>query len=91
MPETFSVRSIYLAFFVVLASISLLQGQGKVYLVLGSDTAIWDGMGVDRFNDSYVDALFTDPSYNAYRVMDQSFRSQLVDSYGQTMKFTWWM
>ncbi|MCX6142655.1 MAG: T9SS type A sorting domain-containing protein [Ignavibacteriales bacterium] len=70
---------------------SILQGQAKVYLVLGSDTAIWDGMGVDRFNDTYVDALFTDPTYNAYKVMDPSFRTPLVDSYGQTIKFTWWM
>jgi hypothetical protein len=80
-----------LTLFVALVSFSSLQAQGKVYLVLGSDTAIWDGMGTDRFNDTYVDALYTDPSQNAYKVMDQAFRSSLVDSYGQTMKFTWWM
>jgi hypothetical protein len=67
------------------------QGQGKVYLVLGSDTAIWDGMNTDRFNDTYVDALFTDPTYNGSKVMEQAFRTPLMDSYGQTMKFTWWM
>jgi hypothetical protein len=48
-------------------------------------------MGVDRFNDTYADALFTDPTNNAYKVMDPSFRTPLVDSYGQTIKFTWWM
>ena len=91
MPKTLSERPILLALFVVLSSISLLRGQGKVYLVLGSDTAIWDGMDVAKFSCTYSDALFTDPSRNAYKVMDQSFRNQLVDSYGQTMKFTWWM
>ena len=72
-------------------SVAHLMGQGKVYLVLGSDTAIWDGMDVGKFNSTYVDALFTDPTQNAYKVMAASFRDQLVDSYGQTMKFTWWM
>ena len=91
MPKILSGKAVYLALFVTLASISLLKAQGKVYLVLGSDTAIWDAMDVDRFNDTYVDALFTDPTYNAYKVMDQSFRSQFVDSYGQSVKFTWWM
>jgi hypothetical protein len=91
VPRIFTAKTLCLALLVALASISLLRGQGKVYLVLGSDTAIWDGMGVDRFNDTYVDALFTDPTNNAYKVMDQSFRSQLLDSYGQTVKFTWWM
>lgn len=91
MPKIFSAKAVYLVLFVALASISLLRGQGKVYLVLGSDTAIWDAMNVDRFNDTYSDALFTDPTYNAYKVMDQSFRNQLFDSYGQTVKFTWWM
>ena len=91
MPKTLSERPILLALFIVLSSISLLRGQGKVYLVLGSDTAIWDGMDVAKFSCTYSDALFTDPSRNAYKVMDQSFRNQLVDSYGQTMKFTWWM
>ena len=75
----------------LVSSSSLLLGQGKVYLVLGSDTAIWDGMNVDRFNDTYSDALFTDPTNNAYKVMAASFRAPLVDSYGQTIKFTWWM
>jgi hypothetical protein len=72
-------------------SASHLTGQGKVYLVLGSDTAIWDGMDVGKFHCTYVDALFTDPARNAFKVMDPAFRNQLVDSYGQTMKFTWWM
>ena len=75
----------------VLSTSSILKAQGKVYLVLGSDTAIWDNMDTGRFQCTYNDALFTNPTMNAYRVMDPSFRNPLVDSYGQTMKFTWWM
>ncbi len=64
---------------------------GKVYLVIGSDTAIWTGMNVARFHCTYDQSLYTDPSRNAYRVMDPAFRADLVDSYGQPMKMTWWM
>jgi len=72
-------------------SFSLLHAQGKVYLVLGSDTAIWDGMDVASYNCTYSLALYTDPDRNAYKVMDPAFRNPIVDSYGQTVKFTWWM
>ncbi|MCB9508927.1 MAG: T9SS type A sorting domain-containing protein [Deferribacteres bacterium] len=65
--------------------------QGKVYLVIGSDTAIWDGMNTARYTCYYDQSLFTDPARNAYRVMDPAFRANLVDSYGQPMKMTWWM
>lgn len=68
-----------------------LFATGKVYLVLGSDTAIWDGMDVARYNCYYHPGLYTDPARNAYGVMDPAFRNQFVDSYGQTMKLTWWM
>lgn len=62
-----------------------------VYLVLGSDTAIWDGMSTTRYHNTYNQSLYTDPSMNAYEVMDPAFRAQYVDSYGQPMKMTWWM
>ncbi|MBN2355367.1 hypothetical protein JXO59_04600, partial [candidate division KSB1 bacterium] len=64
---------------------------GEVYLVLGSDTAIWDGMSTSRYHCTYRADLYTDPSRNAYRVMDPTFRNNLRDSYGQPMKLTWWM
>jgi hypothetical protein len=70
---------------------SHLLAQGTVYLVLGSDTAIWEGMDVGRFHCTYNLGLYTDPSRNAFAVMDATFRNQLVDSYGQPVKFTWWM
>ena len=64
---------------------------GEVYLVLGSDTAIWEGMDTSRYHCHYNIDLYTNQTRNAYKVMDPAFRSPMVDSYGQTMKFTWWM
>ena len=69
----------------------LISGTGKVYLVLGSDTAIWDGMSVGRYHCYYNIELYTNPTQNAYKVMDPAFRAQFVDSYGQPLKMTWWM
>jgi hypothetical protein len=65
--------------------------QGTVYIVLGSDTAIWEGMHTDRYHNTYRLGLYTDPARNAYRVMDPSFREPLTDSYGTPVKLTWWM
>jgi hypothetical protein len=65
--------------------------QGTVYLVLGSDTAIWEGMNTSRYNNYYNLGLYTDPARNAYKVMDPAFRNQIVDSYGTPVKLTWWM
>lgn len=69
----------------------LFAKAGKVYLVLGSDTAIWDGMSVSRYNCTYNLSLYTDPTRNAQKVMDASWRLKLRDSYGTPMKLTWWM
>ncbi|MCF7809110.1 MAG: T9SS type A sorting domain-containing protein [Candidatus Marinimicrobia bacterium] len=82
------IISFYLIF--ILLPISLFSA-GTVYLVLGSDTAIWDGMSTSRYHDTYDQSLFTDPLQNAYKVMDPAFRAPLVDSYGTPMKMTWWM
>ncbi len=68
-----------------------LCAAGKIYLVLGSDTALWDGMDVARHDPHYTLALYIDPALNAYAVMDPAFRTRLVDSYGTPMKLTWWM
>jgi len=65
--------------------------SGVVYLVLGSDTAIWEGMGTATFNDFYNIDLYTNLNRNAYAVMDPNFRAQIKDSYGQPLKLTWWM
>ena len=65
--------------------------QGTVYLVLGSDTGIWEGMDVSRYQCTYTPGLFTDPTRTTAQVMDPSFRAGLVDSYGTPVKLTWWM
>lgn len=91
VPHISKTRSFLAVLAVFLGSLSILSAQGKVYLVLGSDTAIWDGLDVAKFNCTYALSLFTDPGRNAYKVMDPAFRSQNLDSYGQTIKFTWWM
>ncbi len=65
--------------------------SGNVYLVIGSDTAIWDGMSVNRFNNFYNIDLYANPMRNAYRVMDPQFRAGLKDSHGNPLKMTWWM
>ena len=78
-------------FLLLLSFVILSFGAGKVYLVIGSDTAIWDGMSTSRYHCYYDIDLYTNPSRNAYPVMDPSFRANLVDSYGQPLKMTWWM
>lgn len=88
----FVLRKCVFVFLAILITFNTsLFAAGKVYLVLGSDTAIWDGMDVARYNCYYNPILYTDPNGNTYGVMDPAFRNQFVDSYGQTMKLTWWM
>lgn len=69
----------------------LVTNPGVVYLVLGSDTAIWEGMNVNQYRCYFNIDLYTNPLRNAYKVMDPAFRSWFVDSYGQPLKMTWWM
>jgi hypothetical protein len=76
--------------FILLLLISVFP-QGKVYLVLGSDTAIWDAMDVAKYNCTYNLNLFTAPTSNTAVVMGESFRNPIVDSYGNKLKLTWWM
>ncbi len=81
----------YLVSIILLSFSQNVFSQGKVYLVLGSDTAIWDGLGTATYHDTYNYSLYTDISRNAYKVMDDAFRNQIKDSYGNTLKMTWWM
>ena len=77
-------------FLSIFAMVSALN-SADVYLVIGSDTAIWDGMNTARFNEFYNIDLYTNPQRNAYRIMDPAFRARLVDSDGNPLKMTWWM
>ena len=64
---------------------------GKVYLVLGSDTAIWDGLDWGRYHCHYDVSLYADATRNASKVMAETFRQQFKDSFGNPLKLTWWM
>ena len=67
---------------------------GHVYLVVGSDTAIWNaGTTVDVYtrHPHYSQDSFTVPGNPSFQVMDPSWRNQYRDSSGQPIKFTWWM
>jgi len=78
----------------LLASYLLIEtalSQGKVYLVLGSDTAIWDAMDVSKYHCTYNLDLYTAASSNTSVVMSESFRNQITDSNGGKLKMTWWM
>ena len=68
-----------------------MQATGTVYLVFGSDTAIWQGMSTPQYNCTYDLSLYTNAERNAYAAMDPAFRAQMLDSYNQPMKMTWWM
>lgn len=85
------MRLIRLTGVLMILTAAAVFGGGKIYLVIGSDTAIWTGMDVSRYNCFYDQALYTDPNRNAAKVMDPAFRASMLDSYGNTMKLTWWM
>ena len=86
-----SIHFVIITIALILYTTAQLAAAGKVYLVLGSDTAIWNGMDVARYNCYYSPLLYTDPSANAYGVMDPTYRNAMTDSYGTPMKLTWWM
>src|SRR5262249_19132091 len=80
--------------FVSFTCLSLAAEPGRVYLVVGSDTAIWNaGTTVDVYtrHPHYSQDSFTIPGSPSFRVMDATWRSQYRDSFGQPVKFTWWM
>jgi len=87
------VKKILIAIFCISLLLPIMAAEkGKVYLVIGSDTSIWEGLATTVYGNRYFkSALYSDPQRNGYAVMDTSFRYQLRDSYGTPMKMTWWM
>jgi hypothetical protein len=80
------------SFLFVIAQVG--AAQGTVYLVVGSDTAIWNAIStVDVYtrHPHYRQDSFTDTNAPVFQVMDPAWRSQYKDSFGQAIKFTWWM
>jgi len=67
---------------------------GIIYFVIGSDTAIWNAgttVDVSTRHPHYPLNSFTDPSAPVFQVMDPTWRGQFKDSFGNMLKFTWWM
>ncbi len=85
------MKFIILNIFIIVIFAQNIFAQGNVYLVLGSDTGIWDGLNTNTFHNIYGLELYSDPNYNAFKVMSDDFRNQIKDSYGNTLKLTWWM
>lgn len=64
-----------------------------VLIVLGSDTST-PGINTRKRHIHYREyafALYQDPNQNAAEVMSETYRSDMIDSYGDTVVFTWWM
>jgi hypothetical protein len=95
----FKARPVRSAFFFAATFIACLACEagpapGTVYLVVGSDTAIWNAVTtVDVYtrHPHYLQNSFTDTNAPVFQVMDPAWRSQFKDSFGQPIKFTWWM
>ena len=87
----FFMKSLLIYYAIIFFLPLRILAQGEVYLVIGSDTGIWEGLDVNRYHHTYKLGLYTDPQANAHKVMDPSFRSQMKDSYGTPLKMTWWM
>jgi hypothetical protein len=68
-----------------------INAQGNVYLIIGSDTAIWDGMNVAQYNCYYNYNVIPDNTKNFYEVMQLSYRNKFSDSFGNKLKLTWWL
>jgi len=93
----FSGRAAALLILGTLLVLNTSPGQaqpGHVYLVVGSDTAIWNTpttVDVYTRHPHYSQDSFTLTNAPSYQVMDATWRSQYRDSYQQPIKFTWWM
>lgn len=77
--------------FLIIIPFSCEKAQGNVYLIIGSDTAIWEGMNVDKYECYYNYNVIPDNTRNYFKVMQPSYRSSFSDSYGNKLKLTWWL
>lgn len=79
----------------VLAFLSSAQAApGTVYMVIGSDTAVWNapgGVAVAKYRMHFEPTIFTSPDTNAFKAINPAFRARFLDSFGQPMKLTWWL
>ena len=92
-----SLPAVYLSLLVLALMLSARLSHaapGKVYLVIGSDTAVWNvpgGVDVRLRSTRFSLDLYTQPQNNAALVMDPAFRNRFSDSFNQPLRLTWWM
>lgn len=78
----------------IAAALTCHAQTGQVYLVIGSDTAIWNTpttVDVYTRHPHYSQESFVSTNAPSYRVMDPTWRAQYLDSYQHPIKFTWWV
>jgi len=78
------------AFFLFIISLGI-SDPATIYIVIGSDTAIWDNMNTAVYNCTYNPALYVSEINNTRTVMNPEFRGRFKDSFGDTLSLTWWM
>ncbi len=84
-----SLRTLFIV--TMLSLVTAAQEKGVVYIVYGSDTAIWTGMDTGKRFPTYGLTLYTSPAENAAAIMTDAFRNEIRDSYGTPLIMTWWM
>ena len=78
--------------FVFFSSPAFLHSQnGRILIVHGSDTSVNGGLDVGKRHPTVTTSLYTQPGYNAHKIMNPAYRDTIVDSYGQPLIMTWWM
>ena len=88
--------ALLLSFLLSLPLSSFSQEQDStaaIHFVYGSDTSTPGINVIDKtslYNNSGFE-LFASPTGNTAKVMQQSYRDQFKDSYGNSLPLTWWM
>ncbi len=70
---------------------AVLLPPGKIYFLFSSDTDTWEGLNVNTRYVYLQFGLFSDPSRNAAKVINTTYREPMRDSYGHTLVVTWYM
>jgi hypothetical protein len=72
---------------------STFAAPGKVYIIEGSDSAIWTGLNsTPQYNNfDTTDPMYCSSTGTMAQVMATIYRNSNRDSYGNPIKFTWWM
>ena len=87
-------KALLISSFLALSVLCVAQTDpAPIHFVYGSDTST-PGINVNDKTNLYNNSgfeLFASPTGNAAQVMQQSYRDQFKDSYGNSLRLTWWM